>query len=93
MMVKRNLLCANCVHLLKLTWMRWNTELVTRYTCEAKSNPCTLTAFCCILNVHRISAGTAFAFSKKIDLYKQDLYDLGMNFVFSFICLPIQRRL
>ena len=71
--------------------MSWNIELVPRYTCKAKSNPWTLTAFCYIFNVHRINAGTAFAFNKKIDLCKQDLYDFGVNFGFSFIHPPIQR--
>ena len=52
------------------------------YTCKAKSNPWTLTAFCHIMNVHRINAGTAFAFNKKIDICKQDLYDFGMNFIY-----------
>ena len=41
-----------------------------------------LTAFCCILNVYRINATTVFAFNKKIDLCKQDLYDFGMNLAF-----------
>ena len=69
--------------LLKLTRMWWNIELVPRYTCKVKSNPRTLTAFCCILNVHRVNPGTALAFNKKIDLCKQDSYDFGMNFAFS----------
>ena len=62
------------------------------YTCKAKSNPWTLTALFYILNVHRINAGTAFVFNKKIDICKQDLYDFGINFAFSFIRPPIQRR-
>ena len=62
------------------------------YTCKAKSNPWTLTAFWYILNVHSINAGTVLAFNKKIDLCKQDLYDFGMNLAFLFIRPPIQRR-
>ena len=59
--------------LLKLAWMSWNIELVPRYTFKAKSNPRTLTAFCCILNVHRINAGTAFAFNKGL-IYASKIY-------------------
>ena len=67
-------------------------QRISAYTCKAKSNPWNLTAFCYILNVHRINATTVIAFSKKIDLCKQYLYDFGMNLAFLFIRPTIQRR-
>ena len=73
MMVKTNPLYASYMILLKLAWMWWNIELVPRYTCKAKSNSWTLTAFCYILNVHRINAGTAFVFNKEL-IYASKIY-------------------
>ena len=62
------------------------------YTCKAKSNRWTLTAFSYILDVCRINASTVLAFNIKIDPCKQDSYDFGMNLAFSLIRPQIQLR-
>ena len=67
-------------------------QRIGSFTCKAKSNRWTLTAFAFILDVCRVNASTVLAINKKIDPNHQNSYDFGMDLALSLIRPHVERR-
>ena len=62
------------------------------YTCKAKSNRWTLTAFAYMLDVCRVNASTVLALNENANPRNQDSHIFGMDLALSLIRPHIQRR-